>query len=212
MQIETKKGSATSAQPNLQNGVIIAHLCNHVGAWGAGFVLAVNDLSFAAKHAYKALCKDHNNDVPLGTTQFVEVKPNVWVANMIAQNGVDKTTNPCLVDYKALNECLKTVFERAVMLKCSVQIPSGMGSGLAGGSEQMIHDIIKTRAICNEINVLEKQMQFAPIVTLWEFEDTTAASYVPGATDTSVAHVVSGVTNTPSVTDIDVDTMLDDLV
>jgi len=209
MQIETKKGSATSAQPNSQNGVIIAHLCNNISAWGAGFVLAVNDLSLAAKYAYKALCKDHNNDVPLGTTQFVEVKPNVWVANMIAQNGVDKGTDACLVDYKALNECLKTVFERAVTLKCSVQIPSGMGSGLAGGEEQMIHDIIKTNAICTPIELLEKQMQFAPIVTLWEFEDKTAASYV-GKPTASNQTMVSSVFGSPDDTD-DIDEMLKDL-
>ncbi len=186
MQILTKRGSATSARPcpSTQNlpgrGVIIAHIANSSGRWGAGFVLAVNDLSLAARNAYRAFCKDHNDQVPLGTTQFVEVKPDVWVANMIAQNGTDKSKVPdgCLVDYAALNKCLEIVFERAVVLGCNVHIPSGMGSGLAGGDETMIHEIIKTRTLCTSILLLEKQMMFDPIVTLWDFQDTAAESFV----------------------------------
>ncbi len=219
MIVETQKGSATSAQPQPTTmgrtsnasvrGVIIAHLCNHVGAWGAGFVLAVDDLSLAAKYAYKALCKHHNGNVPLGTTQFVEILPNVWIANMIAQNGVDKSIdqNGCLVDYKALDQCLRTVFDRAVRLECNVHIPSGMGSGLAGGSERMIHDIITTRATSTTVDQLERQMQFDPRITLWEFQDTTAASYVGPAPATAPKQAVDNVSGTGD----DIDTILDDL-
>ncbi len=146
MKIETKTGSATSPRPDA-NGVIIAHLNNHIGAWGRGFVLAVNELSMAAKNAYTALCIDYGKHVPLGTTQFVEIKPNLFVANMIAQNGLDKSkvANGCLVDYSALKKCLETVFYRAVILECNVHIPAGMGSGLAGGSKQVIADMKAAR-------------------------------------------------------------------
>lgn len=213
MVIETKKGSATSPRPEAGHGVIIAHLANNVNAWGAGFVLAVNDLSLAAKFAYKALCKDHNDKVPLGTTQFVEVKPDVWVANMIAQNGVNKSVVPngCLVDYPALIKCLMTTFERAIILGCNVHIPSGMGSGLAGGSESMIHGIIRTCSSGANIASLEKQMGFIPKLTLWEFQDTAAASYVGPANDPKQA-MVDGVFGTPDNSDgLDIDSILDDL-
>lgn len=211
MIVESKIGSATEPRPKGDQGVIIAHLANNENKWGAGFVLAVNDLSLAAKFAYKALCKDHNNKVPLGITQFVEVEPNLWVANMVAQNGTDKSAVPngCLVDYKALDQCLRTVFERAILLRCNVHIPNGMGSGLAGGDEQMIHDIIRTRAIVTPIELLERQMEFVPRITLWEFDDTGATSYVPTKT---VGRVVAPVDNGVGTSDnTDIDSVLKDL-
>lgn len=182
MKIETKTGSATSARPDT-NGVIIAHLCNSVGGWGRGFVLAINDLSAIPRKAYKECSQRHLKNIPLGETQFCEVEPNLWVANMIAQNGLDKSkvADGCLVDYNALQECLKLVFQRAVVLKCNIHIPAGMGSGLAGGSKKLITDMILAVATSASIFALENVAGFTPIVTLWEFADTSAASYV-GAT------------------------------
>lgn len=221
MQIDTQQGSATSAKPTsiadgTVRGVIIAHLCNNENKWGAGFVLAINDLSLAARNAYRAFCKDHNDQVPLGTTQFVEVQPDVWIANMIAQNGTDKSkvADGCLVDYNALNTCLKTVFERAVRLGCDVYIPSGIGSGLAGGDKSYIHDIIRTNARAAPIHSLEQQIKFVPCVTLWEFQDTTATSYVGRPAITSQT-VVDNALDTPDNSDnddvIDMDDFLNDI-
>lgn len=185
MIVETQKGSATSPRPQLSTcpidgwGVIIAHLANNVGAWGRGFVLAVDELSSIPRKAYKEMAQRHSNIIPLGETQFCEVEPDLWVANMVAQKGITRTAeSDCLVDYKALNECLKTTFQRAVLLRCNVHIPSGMGSGLAGGDEKMIHEMIKTRAACSPMDLMEKHMGFVSRVTLWEFDDTTAVSYV----------------------------------
>ncbi len=199
MIVETQKGSATSAKPQPSAGsiagwgVIIAHLCNHVGAWGKGFVLAVDQLSLIPRKAYKEMAQRHSKVMPLGETQFCEVEPNLWVANMVAQNGIDKAADPngCLVDYKALDQCLKTTFERAVLLRCNVHIPSGMGSGLAGGSEKMIHAIVETRARHTPLVLLEQQLQFVPRVTLWEFDDASADSFVGKPTASKQALVAS---------------------
>jgi hypothetical protein len=182
MKVKTDTGSATDARPDTA-GVIIAHLCNHVGAWGKGFVLAVNDLSMGPKIAYKAYAQVCNQQCPLGVTQMIECQPDLWVANMIAQNGLDKSAvaNGVLVDYNALQECLKTVFRRAVVLKCNVHIPAGMGSGLAGGDKTLIIDMIKSIATAQWVMKLEQEMDFVPEVTLWEFTDTSAKSYVGGA-------------------------------
>lgn len=212
MIVKIKQGSAISPRPTSDHGVIIAHLCNSVSAWGAGFVLAVNQLSAIPRKAYKEMAQRHNKNIPLGETQFCEVEPNLWVANMVAQNGIDKSVDPngCLVDYKALDRCLRTVFERAVLLGCHVHIPSGMGSGLAGGSEQMIHDLIKTRASNTPIDLLEKQMRFVPHITLWEFQDTAAASYV-GPTAPKQAMVDSVFSTGDDSGNEDIDTVLDDI-
>ncbi len=228
MFVETQKGSATSARPTPASsdgdlplrGVIIAHIVNSVGAWGRGFVLAVDELSPIPRGAYKEMARRYSKDILLGETQFCEVEPDVWVANMVAQNGIDKTVDPngCLVDYKALNECLKTTFERAVLLGCNVHVPSGMGSGLAGGSKQMIHGIITNRAI--GIDTLEKHMKFVPRVTMWEFDDITATSYVASTNTAFLAVGTSRSTPDPTipcdgskVTDdqLDIDTVLKDL-
>jgi hypothetical protein len=185
MQVLTKSGSATSARPSQDQGVIIAHLNNSIGAWGKGFVLAINDLSPAPKLAYQHYAKTHNKQLPLGVTQFVEVEPYLFVANMIAQNGIDRSQSSCLVDYDALGACLETVFVRAVMLRCNVHIPAGMGSGLAGGDKTTISDKITAAATSSKVNQLETAVKFVPTVTLWEFTDTRAKSYVSGdlATD-----------------------------
>jgi len=192
VKIETKTGSATSARPSA-NGVIIAHLNNNIGGWGKGFVLAVNDLSAIPRKAYKECSQRHLKNIPLGETQFCEVEPNLWVANMIAQNGLDKSkvADGCLVDYNGLQKCLKTVFQRAVVLKCNIHIPAGMGSGLAGGDKKLITDMITAVATSASIFALENAAGFTPTVTLWEFTDTSAASYVgaPAPANAVVADV-----------------------
>ena len=184
-QIETKTGDATSPQPENGRGIIIVHIANDEGRWGRGFVLAVNKVSLAGKAAYQGWAKDHNNAIPRGQVQLVELKPDVFVANMIAQQGVDKSAvkNGVLVDYEALKKCMRTVFIRAFFLRCDVHIPSGMGSGLAGGDKTTIHQIIRDCA-----DEVEAKVSFSPPivvlkVTLWEYDDTSSDSYVAPKTD-----------------------------
>lgn len=179
LKLETKNGSATSPRPSKKRGIIIAHIANSRGKWGKGFVLAINKLSLAAKAAYQAYARDCSNNIPLGHTQFVEVQPNLFVANMIAQNGVDKSIadDGCLVDYDALTKCISLVFDRASSLRCNVHIPAGIGSGLAGGDREKIHEIIKSAAKFEGI----AHGSSNPVslgVTLWEFDNTSADSYI----------------------------------
>ena len=186
MIIEIQNGDATSPKPQEateylpRTGIIIGHIANSIGAWGAGFVLALNKLSLAPKNAYKALSQYYvhestslpqlkNSSIPLGITQFVEIEPDLWVANMIAQKGINKNGDTDLVDYDSLYKCLKTVFSRAILLRCNVSMPAGMGSGLAGGKRETIHSMIKNMALSGLIVEMEKQMKFIPKITLWEF-------------------------------------------
>ncbi len=208
--IKTVTGDATSPRPG-SRGVIIAHITNNLGLWGSGFVKAVSKMSRVPELAYAGLASDHGfspttypsspttyAQIPLGIIQFVEAMPNVWVANMVAQNGtnsfdskgtrrqqkvnVDGGNRENLVDYAALERCLAIVFHRAVALKCDVHMPNLMGSGLAGGDKAKIHEIIK-RAYDGQVLNLDNIFD----VTLWEFVDTSAASFIP---PTPVATVV----------------------
>lgn len=198
--IEIKTGSATDPQPENGRGILIAHISNDCGAWGKGFVLAVNKVSLAAKGAYQGLAKDHGNLIPRGLVQIVELKPDVFAANMIAQQGIKKSGNPCLVDYKALEQCLKILFKRAIQLNCDVHIPAGIGSGLAGGDRTVIHQMIRTQAaICQTL--LDS---IGVNVTLWEFTDASSDSFVapPPHPVTTPQNVPDSILGTPTEDDL----------
>ena len=188
MPIVTKNGDATAASRTANHGAIVAHIVNCKGKWGSGFVLALNKMSPIPVAAYRAWHKQSEGDIPLGDTQFVEVEPGKFVANMCAQRGVNRSNDSCLVDYSSLGRCLKVVFLRALRLGYAVHMPSGMGSGLAGGDKGKILDIIRTM-----MKKAESDSKFAKMVkehtgvsleldiTLWDFDDTSAVSYVPAA-------------------------------
>ncbi len=188
MPVIRKQGSATSPRPAAGETVIIAHLCNDCSAWGAGFVLAVNDLSREPHNRYRNLAKafgagkGKDGRIPRGLVQFIPITDQcdgtIVICNMIAQNGTSTTRpNEQLVDYKALRECLLQVFSRAARLEYNIHIPSGMGSGLAGGDQQTIHDLIKECMV-----EVETDSGKPVIITLWEFNDTAAKSFVPVST------------------------------
>ena len=192
--IETKVGSATSPRPEKGKGVIIAHLCNNLGGWGRGFVLAVDELSAPPRAAYQGLAKDHgkskgtNANIPLGTVQFVETQTGLIVSNMIAQdNFADDHEDGCAVNYKALRRCLLITFHRAIRLGYNVHIPEGIGSGLAGGDQAEILKMISECVAEVETTQWAQHNNAHLHVTLWCFQDTSAVSYVP--TDESAATV-----------------------
>lgn len=93
-------GDAT--EPQGEGRKIIAHICNDVGAWGAGFVLALSARSSAPERGYqrwfleqKTLPRALDVEPPfeLGEIQFTAydsstaLRPDVFVCNMIAQKG-----------------------------------------------------------------------------------------------------------------------------
>ena len=212
MPIVIKKGDATAVTPRQKHGAIIAHIVNCEGAWGGGFVLALNKMSPIPKAAYKAWKEQSNGDIPLGEIQFVEVAESKFVVNMCAQ--VSRQPVPggdrCLVNYPNLERCLKMTFLRALRLGYSVSMPANIGSGLAGGERAKIHGIIAAVA-----KQAEQGSKFAEIVrehtgqaleldiTLWEFTDTNADSYVPPATDADLGAVAPDEGDAPTGTTTD---------
>lgn len=68
---------------------VIAHVCNDIGGWGKGFVLAVSRRWPEPEAAYRAWHRDRaHNDFGLGAAQFVQVDRYVWVANLVGQRGI----------------------------------------------------------------------------------------------------------------------------
>lgn len=127
-------GDATA--PTGAGPKIIAHICNDVGAWGAGFVLALSRRWHIPEHCYRNTLRR-----PLGRVQFVPVTNSIVVANMIAQHGFGGDGGPP-IRHDALDTCLRKVGDEAHRLGASVHMPR-IGCGLAGGRWDEIEPIIQ---------------------------------------------------------------------
>lgn len=126
------KGDATS--PGTGGQRIICHICNDVGGWGKGFVLALTRRWPEPEAQYRAWSKlGESAGFRLGAIQLVRVEPTLSVANMIAQRGIRPSDGVPPIRYDALRLCLVELAREAVAIDASVHMPR-IGCGLAGGS------------------------------------------------------------------------------
>jgi O-acetyl-ADP-ribose deacetylase (regulator of RNase III) len=145
------KGDAT--QPQARGNRIVAHVCNDLGGWGKGFVLAISKRWPEPEAAYRAWHKDRSkNDFGLGAIQVVPVEPYIWVANMVAQRGMKTGSNGPPIRYEAVLACLKKLAAEANGLGASVHMPR-IGCGLAGGRWEEIEPIILDELISQGVEV-----------------------------------------------------------
>jgi O-acetyl-ADP-ribose deacetylase (regulator of RNase III) len=143
------KGDATSP---LAKGVkIIAHICNDIGGWGKGFVLAVSKKWKEPEKQYRAWYNSGEN-FALGEVQFVQVEQYIYVANMIGQKGIKTGSKGPPIRYDAVELCLIKLSGKAVELKASVHMPR-IGCGLAGGKWEKIEPLINRNLIDKGIDV-----------------------------------------------------------
>jgi len=133
-------GDAT--RPEGPGPKIIAHVCNDAGRWGAGFSGAVT------RRFGRAPCEQYRDwfwtgsTFALGEVQLVEVRPALWVANMIGQHGVGRGgPDGPPVRYEAIGQALSKVAGHAQRLEASVHMPR-IGAGLAGGRWEQIEPLI----------------------------------------------------------------------
>jgi O-acetyl-ADP-ribose deacetylase (regulator of RNase III) len=135
-------GDATA--PRVPGCKIVAHVCNDVGKWGRGFVLALSRRSPLPEAAFlQWFAEQELNDYGLGAVQFVEVELDLWVANMIGQHKVQGSRRAAAppVRYEAIGSALATVGTRAIELQASVHMPR-IGCGLAGGKWDLVEPLI----------------------------------------------------------------------
>ncbi|EDY61824.2 appr-1-p processing domain-containing protein, partial [Streptomyces pristinaespiralis ATCC 25486] len=125
------RGDATAPQGK---GVkLIVHVCNDLGGWGKGFVLALSRRWPGPEAAYRRWHRERaGNDFGLGAAQFVQVEPYVWVGNMVGQRGMRTGSQGVPVRYEAIDKALARVADKALALGASVHMPR-IGCGLAGG-------------------------------------------------------------------------------
>jgi O-acetyl-ADP-ribose deacetylase (regulator of RNase III) len=134
MNINYVTGDATKPVGN--GNKIIVHICNDIGGWGAGFVLAISRRWKQPERCYRSL-----NGYKLGTIELVKVEEDTWVANMIAQHDVRYKGNLPPIRYPALENCLMAVAVEAKKLDASIHMPR-IGCGLAGGTWAQVEQVI----------------------------------------------------------------------
>ncbi|MEU4297409.1 macro domain-containing protein [Kitasatospora aureofaciens] len=146
------RGDATT--PRGKGVKVIAHVCNDLGGWGKGFVLALSrrwpepEAAFRRWHRERA-----KNDFGLGALQMVQVEPYVWVANLVGQRGIrtgHSTGVP--VRYEAIDTGLAALAEHALELGASVHMPR-IGCGLAGGRWSKVAPLIADRLTARGVPV-----------------------------------------------------------
>jgi O-acetyl-ADP-ribose deacetylase (regulator of RNase III) len=135
------KGDAT--QPKGTGSRIIAHVCNNKGGWGAGFVLAISKRWKKPEQSYRNWAKG-NGKIPfvLGNVEVINVEPNLYVANMIAQDGYRNNKRAIPLQYDALIACLTKLAAAASLMNASIHMPR-IGCGLAGGTWSIVEKIIE---------------------------------------------------------------------
>lgn len=168
--IKFKMGDATN--PTNSGTKIIVHICNDVGGWGKGFVMAISKRWKEPEAEYRNWYKNKELEqtdtvkferlerrdkyssekkFELGNVLFVKVTDDIWIANMIAQRDIraDKYGQPP-IRYSFVSECLQRVRQFAKRQNASVHMPR-IGCGLAGGQWPEIEEIINENLIGYEI-------------------------------------------------------------
>jgi len=132
-------GDATD--PITEGNKIIVHICNDIGGWGKGFVMAISKRWKQPEQNYRDWYKS-KEDFILGAVQFVQVENDLWVANLIGQHKINKDENGnAPIRYDAVLEGLDKVAKFALEKGATVHMPR-IGCGLAGGTWDRIEPLI----------------------------------------------------------------------
>lgn len=160
MTIQYKIGDATS--PQADGPCIIVHVCNDIGGWGRGFVVALSNKWKEPEREYREWYRRKSEpSFELGQVQFVEVEAQLWVANMIGQRDTRRRGGRPPVRYEAIREGLGRVADFAHDHSASVHMPR-IGCGLAGGDWAEVERLIKDTLCGRSISV-----------TVYDLPDTT---------------------------------------
>ena len=178
MGINYVKGDAT--HPNCACNRAIIHICNNMGQWGAGFVVALAKRWPATERYYREWCEAYPHpSLPLGINQIIRVERGTHVVNMVAQDNsmrgdlpfvqykhLDIGNYPWLdddmfiippavprVNYGALQKCLShAAFELRKRNILSVHAPR-IGCGIGGGDWDIVELLLNKELINKGIEV-----------------------------------------------------------
>lgn len=149
MTLRIVRGDAT--KPIGEGRKIIVHVCNDKGGWGAGFVLALSRRWKEPEREYRKWHRS-GDDFELGAAQFVQVEDEIWVANIIGQEGYRPVKGVPPVRYEAIGTGLAATRDKARELNASVHMPR-IGCGLAGGKWDEVEARIRKELVDHDIAV-----------------------------------------------------------
>lgn len=144
-----------ASRPQGEGPRIIAHVVNDSGAWGAGFTQSLDKEWPKAREDYRRWHRyryettiAHAAQFTIGNVRYTPVQGQtpsapeepLWVAHMLAQQGLANTT-PRPLRYDALGGCLLKVSQMAAENNASVHMPR-IGAGLAGGDWGIITELL----------------------------------------------------------------------
>lgn len=130
---------------------LIIHVCNDIGGWGSGFVLAVSKKWKEPELKYREWsnnAKANGQLLTLGTVQFVEVGDGITIGNMVGQHMTHWVDGVPPVRYEAIAQALDSVARYALRSGATVHAPR-FGAGLAGGDWNKIETLIE-KYICSK--------------------------------------------------------------
>ncbi|MES2732699.1 MAG: Appr-1-p processing protein [Bacteroidota bacterium] len=139
--MKTNYVTGDATQPQGNGLKVITHICNDIGGWGRGFVLALSKRWKQPEKEYRQWYESGQN-FQLGEVQFVQVEADVVIANIIGQHKVSATNGVPPIRYEAVRKGLQKVSQYALDHQASVHMPR-MGAGLAGGQWEEIEKIVE---------------------------------------------------------------------
>lgn len=163
--LKVVEGDATEPQTAHEKEiVIIAHVCNDIGAFGAGFTAALNKKWEEPERIYRAFCEGgepySKGSFPiLGKTCYAKINNHLVIANMIGQSGTVSKDNPKPIKYRPLANCMAEVVNYIEMIKSQTSNPvvihaPKFGSDLARGNWSFILELIEEIWILAGIDVV----------------------------------------------------------
>jgi O-acetyl-ADP-ribose deacetylase (regulator of RNase III) len=145
MGINYTSGDAT--QPTGEGPKVIVHICNDIGGWGRGFVVAISKRWSEPEQRYRAWHRGGEAaPFALGEIQLVQVSEALWVANVIGQRDVRAVGGVPPVRCEAIRIGLQKVAAEAHRLGASVHMPR-IGCGLAGGNWEEVSRIVERELV-----------------------------------------------------------------
>jgi O-acetyl-ADP-ribose deacetylase (regulator of RNase III) len=142
-----------TTDPQIGGPKIIAHDSNDAGIWNKGFMAAISARWAEPDSQYKKwYAERQTNDFGLGSVQFVKVRKDLWIANMVCLRGLRIEAPDPPIRYPALEACLGKICVKALDLEATVHMPR-IGVGFAGGTWEKIEPIILRQLGTKEIDV-----------------------------------------------------------
>lgn len=144
--LEYVVGDATA--PTGSGAKLIAHICNDLGKWGSGFVIAVSRRWREPEARYRAWAGGMlpGAGFALGNIQPVRVEDDLWVVNMVAQHRLKSAANPVPLRYDALEQCLAKLADFALAKGASVHCPR-IGCDRGGGDWERVEALLLSQVV-----------------------------------------------------------------